>query len=131
MLEKRVCYYFMPHGLGHLVGLEVHDVGGYLSFTPGRDPSKGLNNLRTARTLAKGNVMSVEPGIYFRENLLNQAFKDPEIAKYFNIEKLKTYFDFGGVRIEDNVVVEADSCTNLTKGIPRTIEEIEKAMEKQ
>lgn len=130
MFKGRVCYYFMPHGLGHLVGLEVHDVGGYLSFTPGRDPRKGIDKLRTARILAKGNVISVEPGIYFRENLLKQAFKDKEIEKYFNKEKLMNYFDFGGVRIEDNVVVQAEgqACINLTKDIPRETADIEKAM---
>ena len=65
----------MPHGLGHLYGLEVHDVGGYIKgLTPERNLLPGLKNLRTARTLEKGICITVEPGIYFRDFLLNGEF---------------------------------------------------------
>ncbi|MCQ2819292.1 MAG: aminopeptidase P family protein [archaeon] len=131
MQDNRVAYYFMPHGLGHFIGLEVHDVGGYLSFTPPRSELPGLSSLRTARTLVKGNVISDEPGIYFIPYLLEKAFKDEKISKYFNAQKIKDeYYDFGGVRIEDDLLILADGVENLSKALPRTVEEIEEAMKK-
>ena len=128
MVNNRVCYYFMPHGLGHLIGLDVHDVGGYLSFTPERSKEKGLDCLRTARYLEKNMILSVEPGIYFIPYLLEQGFNDSKISKYFNQDKIKEYYDFGGVRIEDDILVTDEGCTNLTEGLPRTTEEIEACM---
>jgi len=128
MLKNRVAYYFMPHGLGHLIGLDMHDVGGYLSFTPPRINLPGLNFLRTARYLEENNVITVEPGIYFIEFHLQKAFKDPLLSKYFNSELIKSFFGFGGVRIEDNVLVTKDGSLNLTAKLPRNIEEIEALM---
>lgn len=128
MISDRVAYYFMPHGLGHLIGLEVHDVGGYLSFTPPRSERKGLSSLRTARFIEEGNVITVEPGIYFIPYLLEQALSDDNLKKYFNEGKVRDFFNFGGVRIEDNVLVTAGGCINLTKDLPRKPEDIEKLM---
>ena len=128
MRDNRVCYYFMPHGLGHLIGLDVHDAGGYLSFTPERSKEKGLNCLRTARYLEKDMILSVEPGIYFIPYLLEKGFKDENISKYFVPDEIKKYYDFGGVRIEDDILVTDEGCTNLTAGLPRTVDEIEKTM---
>lgn len=130
MLDARVCYYFMPHGLGHLIGLDVHDVGGYLSFTPPRSTELGLSSLRSARVLAKNTVMTVEPGIYFNKYLLEKAFKEEKVSKYFVEDKVREYFDFGGVRIEDDVYVTETGCVNMTAKLPRTVEEIEAAMKK-
>ena len=130
MLDARVCYYFMPHGLGHLMGLDVHDVGGYLSFTPPRSTELGLSSLRSARVLAKNTVMTVEPGIYFNKYLLEKAFKEEKVSKYFVEDKVREYFDFGGVRIEDDVYVTETGCVNMTAKLPRTVEEIEAAMKK-
>ena len=130
MLDARVCYYFMPHGLGHLMGLDVHDVGGYLSFTPPRSKELGLSSLRSARVLAKSTVITVEPGIYFNKYLLEKAFKEDKVAKYFVEDKVREYFDFGGVRIEDDVYVTETGCVNMTAKIPRTVEEIEAVMKK-
>ena len=128
MLDNRVCYYFMPHGLGHLMGLDVHDVGGYLSFTPERSKEKGLDCLRTARILEKGMILSDEPGIYFIRYLLEQGFNDEKVSKYFEKDIIKDYFDFGGIRIEDDILITDDGCINLTEGLPRTTEEIQNAM---
>ena len=128
MVKDRVGYYFMPCGLGHFLGLNVHDVGGYLSFTPKRREEKGLSNLRTGRNLAAGNIITVEPGIYFIPFLLEKAFVDEKIKDYFNEEKLRTFFDFGGVRIEDDILITEEGCENLSESLPRTIEEIEAIM---
>ena len=131
MLKDRVCYYFMPCGLGHLMGLDVHDVGGYLSFTPERSKEKGLKSLRTARILEKDMILTVEPGIYFIPYLLEQGFKDKKVSQYFNQEEIKKKYEFGGVRIEDNILITEDGCINLTEGLPRTVPEIEKAMKSE
>lgn len=131
MVKNRVCYYFMPHGLGHLIGIDVHDAGGYLSFTPERPKEKGINCLRTARILESNMILSVEPGIYFIPFLLEMGFKDETVSKYFAQDKLKEYYDFGGVRIEDDVLINENGCTNLTSGLPRTTEEIENKMKEE
>ena len=73
MQEKRVPYLFMPHGLGHLLGLDTHDVGGYLKHTPERIMKPGLKNLRTSRVMQKGIIITVEPGCYFIEFLLKKG----------------------------------------------------------
>jgi len=128
LLEKRICYYFMPHGLGHFLGLETHDVGGYLSFTPPRSDKLGLKQLRTSRYLATGNVITVEPGIYFIKFLLENALDDINTKKYFNEQELKKYYDFGGIRIEDDVLIIHSGCINLSGNLARTTEDIEKLM---
>lgn len=133
MLEGRIAFIFMPHGLGHLIGLEVHDVGGYLKSTPPRIMRPGLKNLRTARVLEANTFITVEPGIYFRDFLIlgqfgaDLAISDP--AKYLNRELIAEYQkEISGVRIEDVVMVTAEGCENLSKEIPRTVEEIEACM---
>ncbi len=73
-------------------------------------------------------VLSDEPGIYFIPYLLEQAFNDEKISKYFVVDKIKQYYDFGGVRIEDDILITEDGCVNLTEGLPRTTTDIEKAM---
>lgn len=75
MQNGRLGYIFMPHGLGHLIGLDVHDAGGFLEgITPERQKGPGLKNLRTARIMEKGLTITVEPGLYFRDFLLNGEF---------------------------------------------------------
>ena len=129
MLNKRVCYYFMPHGLGHLMGIDVHDAGGYLSFTPERSKEKGLNCLRTARILEKNMVLSDEPGIYFIRFLLEQGYNDETVKDFFDKDKIENYIDeVGGVRIEDDILINENGCELLTVGLPRTVEEIEEWM---
>lgn len=128
MLKDRVAYYFMPHGLGHFMGIDVHDVGGYLSFTPKRRQEPGLASLRTARYLSANNVITVEPGIYFIPFLLEKAFSDDSLKKWFNSEKIKNFYKFGGIRIEDDVLITIDGAENLTEGMPRQIKEIEALM---
>ena len=73
-VEKRVGFLFMPHGLGHFIGLDVHDVGGYLGHCPPRCEELGLKNLRTARLMEENMCLTVEPGCYF----VNFLLKDEE-----------------------------------------------------
>lgn len=131
MLNDRVSYYFMPHGLGHFLGIETHDCGGYLSFTPKRSDQLGLKSLRTSRYLEVGNVITVEPGLYFIPYLLDLALKDDKIKKYLNADKLKTYYNFGGVRIEDDVVITVEGCENMTEKLPRETKDIEAFMKQK
>ena len=127
MLSARIGGLFMPHGLGHFMGVDVHDVHGYPEGGPKRREGRGLKNLRTARTLAAGMVITVEPGCYFISSVLNEAFLDEEKAKFLNREKIRDFMSFGGVRIEDDVLV-TESGVELLTDVPRTVEEIESFM---
>jgi len=117
---------FMPHGLGHFMGLDTHDVGGYPEGVQ-RPTAPGEKKLRTIRKLEENMVITVEPGIYFIEALLEPALKDPAYSKYLVAERIQQFMNFGGVRIEDDVVVTKDGCENLTTAA-KTIQQIEKIM---
>lgn len=94
MQSKRIGFLFQPHGLGHFIGLDVHDVGGYLSNTPKRNTLPGLKNLRTARTMEAGMLITIEPGCYFRDFLLNgevpKEFFEFDLS-YLNLDKIREY----------------------------------------
>lgn len=133
MVEGRVGFIFQPHGLGHLIGLDVHDVGGYMDdITPERDMRPGLKNLRTARQMKSGMCMTIEPGCYFRDFLLNGELGSDKLnieLKYLNLDKIKEYqAEVGGVRIEDVVLITNDGCELLSDEVPRTVEQIESCM---
>lgn len=128
IIEKNIFALFFPHGLGHLLGLDTHDVGGYLKNMEKIDrPS--LRYLRTRRTLESGMVLTIEPGLYFIPALLKPAFEDPEKTPYLNVNKLRTMLDFGGIRIEDNIAVTDDDHEDLTH-VPKERNEIETIMAK-
>ncbi|KAL3130945.1 hypothetical protein ABBQ38_000268 [Trebouxia sp. C0009 RCD-2024] len=127
MLEQRVAALFMPHGLGHLLGLDTHDVGGYAPGTPPRSDKPGLRSLRTARVLEEHMVVTVEPGCYFNPFLLHPAFEDPAQGPFLNKRRLEASLGFGGVRIEDDVVVTADGARSMTN-VPRAITDVEAVM---
>jgi Xaa-Pro dipeptidase len=93
---------FLPCGLGHFVGLDTHDVGGYLEGYPERvdEGPYGIKKLRTARVLEEGMVLTIEPGIYFIASLLDTAQADPDLSKFLTL-KLDEFRTFGGVRLED------------------------------
>lgn len=118
---------FIPCGMGHLIGVDTHDVGGYLRHTPARIEQPGIAKLRTARTLQAGMVLTVEPGLYFIDALLEPALADPATAKFFVPGGVDKYRGFGGVRLEDVVVVTETGIDNLTL-CPRTIPEVEGVM---
>ncbi|XP_014469832.1 PREDICTED: xaa-Pro dipeptidase [Dinoponera quadriceps] len=129
MIKAGLNEVFQPHGLGHLLGLDVHDVGGYLPNHPERSKEPGLRKLRTARILLAGMVLTIEPGCYFVDCLLDAALENPDQAKFLVAEELKRFRGFGGVRIEDDVLITETGVENLTD-VPRTVEEIEKEMER-
>lgn len=127
MMAARLGFIFMPHGLGHLLGIDVHDVGGYLGHCPERDPQPGLRQLRTSRVLLAGMVLTIEPGLYFVEAQLERAKADAKLCKFIRWEAIERFRRFGGVRIEDDVAITEDGAELLTQ-VPRTVEEIEAVM---
>ncbi|KAH3732307.1 xaa-Pro dipeptidase [Pelomyxa schiedti] len=129
MMKVHIGALFMPHGLGHLLGLDTHDVGGYPRGTT-RSTAPGESRLRCARPLVPGMILTVEPGVYFNSFLLEPAFENPDQAKFLVKEKLVAFMNFGGVRIEDDVLVTETGCEILSCGLPRTPAEIEAFMSK-
>ncbi len=122
---------FFPHGLGHMMGLDVHDMEdlgenhvGYDEKTQ-RSTQFGLAYLRMARELKPGYVMTVEPGIYFIPALIDQWKEEGKHSDFINYAKVEEYKNFGGIRIEDDILITTDGCRVLGKPIPKTVEEIE------
>ncbi len=126
---------FFPHGLGHPLGLDVHDLEGLGENLIGYDEevqrSKefGLAFLRFGRKLQEGFVMTIEPGIYFIPELIDLWKAENKLAEFINYNVVETYKDFGGIRIEDDILVTADGCRVLGKPIPKTVGEIEQIMQ--
>lgn len=125
---------FMPHGLGHMIGLDVHDMEDlgeqYVGYSQGleRSTQLGLKSLRLARNLEEGFVITVEPGIYFIPELISKWKGESKLSEYINYHKLEDYLDFGGVRIEDDVVITSDGHQVLGERIPKSVAEVEDAM---
>lgn len=115
-LAAGVTRVFLPHGVGHLLGLEVHDVGGFMRSPEGGDipTPEGHPHLRLTRTLEEGFVVTLEPGIYFIDSLLESARADERsrLIKWSRVRQLRR---FGGIRIEDDLAVTATGCENLTR----------------
>ena len=113
---------FLPHGLGHLLGLQVHDVGGTLATPEGGTIPQpdGHPNLRLTRVLEEGYVVTMEPGLYFIDSLLVAA-KANSHARHIDWKRVAQFAPFGGIRIEDNLAVTASGCENLTREAFRTL----------
>lgn len=126
MMENNIFALFFPHGLGHFLGLDTHDVGGYPKGVD-RIDRPGIKFLRVRRELMPGMVITIEPGIYFIPALLKPALEDEEKAKFLNRNKVESMLDFGGIRIEDNLVITENGSENLTN-VPKVIKEIEELM---
>ena len=116
ILAKGISSTFLPHGLGHLLGLQVHDVGGFMASPRGDIIPKpeGHPYLRNTRVLKENFVTTIEPGLYFIPSLLNKL-KTGEHSRHVNWPKVDEFRKYGGIRIEDNVVVRAAGPENLTR----------------
>jgi Xaa-Pro dipeptidase len=115
-VETGLSSVFLPHGLGHLLGLQVHDVGGFLKSPEGGTIPRpeGHPYLRLTRVLEEDFVLTMEPGLYFIDQLLEQARADHRGAK-INWARVEQFKPFGGIRIEDNLAITANGCENLTR----------------
>lgn len=122
LLSTGVSSAFFPHGLGHLLGIQVHDVGGFMENESGTtiDPPSGHPYLRLTRELKEDMVLTVEPGIYAIDMLLENLRGTPA-ETHVNWDGVDWLRPFGGVRIEDDVRVTADGCENLTRDAFATI----------
>jgi Xaa-Pro dipeptidase len=107
---------FLPHGIGHLLGLLVHDVGGFMQAPEGGDIPRPAGHpfLRLTRVLHEGFVVTMEPGIYFNQQLLSAAQADARGAS-INWQRVDSLRKFGGIRVEDDLAVTASGCENLTR----------------
>ena len=123
---------FLPHGLGHMMGMDVHDMEGlgqtYVGYDDEVRPSSqfGTASLRFARRLEEGFVVTDEPGIYFIPDLIDLWRTKGVNKEFLNFDAIETYKDFGGIRIEDDVLITADGCRFLGKErIPYRADEVE------
>ena len=127
---------FMPHGLGHNMGLDVHDMEDlgqiYVGYDDVTRPSTqfGLASLRMGRELKAGHVITNEPGCYFIPALIEKWRAEGTNKEFINFDKLKEYYTFGGIRLEDDLLITPDGCRLLgSKRLPITPEEVEENME--
>jgi Xaa-Pro aminopeptidase len=122
---------FFPHGLGHLLGLDVHDMEDLGENNTGYDETYKRSNqfgtqfLRYGKELKTGLVLTVEPGIYFIPALIDLWKKEGKFTQYINYDKLDKYSSFGGIRVEDNILITNEGYRILGNPIPKTIKEIE------
>ena len=124
------CAMFMPHGLGHMMGLDVHDMENlgevYVGYN-GKPKSTqfGRKSLRLARELEPGFVFTIEPGIYFIPELIDLWKSEHKFAEFLNYDKLEQYKDFGGIRNEEDYLITADGARRMGPRIPIHTEEVE------
>jgi Xaa-Pro dipeptidase len=118
LVEQNITSAFMPHGLGHLLGLQVHDVGGFLcnsqggqQLTPEQYPW-----LRCTRTLQPRMVLTIEPGLYFIESLIG-PWRESSVSHHFQWSVIDSLKPYGGIRIEDNIVIWPDRIENMTRDL--------------
>jgi Xaa-Pro aminopeptidase len=122
---------FMPHGIGHMMGLDVHDMESfgenYVGYSNDikRSDQFGLAYLRFALPYLPGHVFTIEPGIYFIPELIERWKAEGKFKEFINYSKVEKYMDVGGIRIEDNVLITEKGHKVLGKPIPKTVKEIE------
>ncbi|MFT4928055.1 MAG: Xaa-Pro dipeptidase [Phenylobacterium sp.] len=118
ILEQNIVATFFPHGLGHHLGLQVHDVGGFMADERGthvKAPA-GHSYLRCTRDVEARMVFTIEPGLYFVPSLLESLSKSSQ-SKYVNWEKVDNFRQYGGIRIEDNIIVHRERNENMTRDL--------------
>ena len=115
-MEKRYTSVFFPHGVGHHLGIQVHDIGGHQKAREGGTlpPPEAHPYLRNTRVMEVGHVFTIEPGIYFVKMLL-APHRTASSSADFNWPLIDALSPFGGIRVEDNVVVTASGHRNLTR----------------
>ena len=127
---------FMPHGLGHMMGMTVHDMENFREINVGYDEGEkkstqfGLSSLRLAKKLEVGNIFTIEPGIYFIPELFEKWKNEKLHEEFLNYSEIEKYMDFGGIRMERDILIQEDG-TSIILGdkFPRTADEIEEYME--
>ena len=136
MVSEGIAGLFMPHGLGHNMGLDVHDMEDLGENLVGYDPDQtrarqlGLGSLRMARRLRPGHVITDEPGIYFIPALIDKWKAEGTGKGFVNYDKLQSYYDFGGIRLEDDVLVTETGARRLGPSrLPIAPDDVEEAME--
>jgi len=128
---------FMPHGLGHMMGMDVHDLEGLGETNVGYDEKTkrssqfGTAYLRLGKELKPGFVVTDEPGIYFIPALIDKFRSEGLFKDFVNYDKVEQYKDFGGIRIEDDILVTEDGYRVLGKPIPKTVAEVEETAAQQ
>ena len=136
-VEAGAVWMFMPHGLSHGIGLDVHDCEnlgerGLSDFSALAARANEIDTciMRNNWRLRPGTVMSNEPGIYFIPALIEKWKSEKRHEEFINYSKLESYYDFGGIRIEEDVLIteNGNRRIGLNKRIPATIEEIENFM---
>jgi len=122
---------FLPHGLGHMMGLDVHDMEGLNEDLVGYDENVrrskqfGLSALRLGRKLQQGFVLTAEPGIYFIPELIDRWREENKLEEFINYDEVEKYRGFGGIRIEDDVLITGGGHRILGEPIAKTIEDVE------
>jgi Xaa-Pro dipeptidase len=118
IVERKITSTFFPHGLGHHLGLQVHDVGGFMSDYKGTHQASpdGHPFLRCTRMIEKNQVFTIEPGLYFIDSLLGDLAQTDN-KQYINWNKVEAFKPYGGIRIEDNIIVHEDSLENMTRDL--------------
>jgi Xaa-Pro aminopeptidase len=135
-LEAGAPALFMPHGLGHALGLDVHDMENLGETLVGyddeirRDTRFGYRSLRFGKRLEVGHVITVEPGIYFIPQLIEKWEREKICSDFICFDEVKKYLDFGGIRLEDDIVITETGCRPLyEKRLPATVEDIARAVQ--
>ncbi len=133
-LEAGAHALFFPHGLGHMIGLDVHDMEnlgedyvGYDSETK-RIDQFGTNYLRLAKELKPGYTLTVEPGIYFIPALIEKWNSENYLGEFIDYSKVLNYLDFGGIRIEDNILITDNGRKIIGNPIAKTVSDVENLM---
>lgn len=134
-VRRGVYALFMPHGVGHMIGLNVHDMKNYgediVGYSDDIKKSKalGLSQLRLGRELREGFTITNEPGIYFIPELIKRWEAEGKFKNFIKYDKLETYMDIGGIRLEDELLITSDGAKIIgDERIPITIEEVERCV---